>query len=36
MPSFKGISVTITPAPGQKVLDAITLIKTTTKGGVEA
>jgi len=36
MPSFKGISVTITAAPGQKVLDAITLIKTTTKGGVEA
>ena len=36
MPSFKGILVTITPAPGQKVLDAITLIKTTTQGGVEA
>ena len=36
MPSFKGIQVTITPAPRQKVLDAITLIKTTTKGGVEA
>ena len=36
MPSFKGIPVTITPAPGQKVLDAITLIRTTTAGGVEA
>jgi formylmethanofuran dehydrogenase subunit D len=36
MPSFKGIPVTITPAPGQKVLDAITLIRTTTEGGVEA
>jgi formylmethanofuran dehydrogenase subunit D len=36
MPSFKGIQVTITPAPGQKVLDAITLIRTTTEGGVEA
>ena len=36
MPSYKGITVTITPAPGKKVLDAITLIKTTTAGGVEA
>ncbi len=36
MPSFKGIPVTIMPAPGQKVLDAITLIRTTTEGGVEA
>jgi formylmethanofuran dehydrogenase subunit D len=36
MPSFKGIPVTITPAPGQKILDAITLVKTTTKGGVDA
>ncbi len=36
MPSDKGITVTISPAPGQKVLDAITLIKTTTHGGVEA
>jgi formylmethanofuran dehydrogenase subunit D len=36
MPSFKGIPVTITPAPGQKVLDAITLIRTTTTGGMEA
>jgi len=36
MPSYKGVTVTITPAPGKKVLDAITLIKTTTAGGVEA
>ncbi|MGZ4916280.1 MAG: molybdopterin dinucleotide binding domain-containing protein [Halobacteriota archaeon] len=36
MPSYKGITVTISPAPGQKVLDAITLIRTTTTGGVEA
>ncbi len=36
MPSYKGITVTISPAPGKKVLDAITLIKTTTNGGVEA
>ncbi len=36
MPSFKGIMVTISPAPRQKVLDAITLIKTTTTGGIEA
>jgi formylmethanofuran dehydrogenase subunit D len=36
MPSYKGITVTIRPAPGKKVLDAITLIKTTTEGGVEA
>ena len=36
MPSYKGIMVTITPAPGKKVLGAIDLIKTTTQGGVEA
>lgn len=36
MPSYKGVTVTITPAPGKKVLDAITLIKMTTAGGVEA
>ncbi|MGZ4882938.1 MAG: molybdopterin dinucleotide binding domain-containing protein [Halobacteriota archaeon] len=36
MPSYKGIMVTITPAPGAKVLGAIALIKTTTQGGVEA
>jgi len=36
MPSYKGIAVTITPAPGKKVLDAIALIKMTTQGGVEA
>jgi formylmethanofuran dehydrogenase subunit D len=36
MPSYKGIMVTITPAPGKKVLGAIELIKMTTQGGVEA
>jgi formylmethanofuran dehydrogenase subunit D len=36
MPSYKGIIVTITPAPGKKVLGAIALIKMTTQGGVEA
>lgn len=35
MPSFKGITVTISPAPGQKILNAIDLIKSTTNGGVE-
>jgi len=36
MPSYKGIMVTITPAPEKKVLGAIALIKMTTQGGVEA
>ncbi|MGZ4848779.1 MAG: molybdopterin dinucleotide binding domain-containing protein [Halobacteriota archaeon] len=36
MPSYKGVMVTITPAPGKKVLGAIALIKMTTQGGVEA
>lgn len=37
MPQFKGVPITIEPAPGEEVLNGITLLqKTTIKPGVNA
>lgn len=33
MPTFKGVPVTVEPAPDEKVLDAITLVQTQCRSG---